>query len=361
MSGSSLDGLDLALCRFEFNGSKEVVQWEYLEGATKAFPAKLKQALREASQATPAKIMQLDAQLGRFFGEAASGFLKACGVKPDLIASHGHTLLHEPEAGYSLQIGSGAQIAEVTGLPVIDRFRDRDIAAGGQGAPLAPTADLFLFPEFDAWLNLGGIANLSLRILSGGIKACDVTGANQPLNALAAENGHDFDPEGRLAASGRLIPDLFEKLNRQAYFDKAAPKSLANYWVVQCLSQPASEYRASVEDRLHTVCRHIARQIADTFEREREVFPAAQMLVTGGGARNLFLVQCIQEALDGSETIKLIIPEEQIIDHKEAILMALLGTLRSRGQVNCFKSATGARRDTVGGQIHFGSSFNRVS
>jgi anhydro-N-acetylmuramic acid kinase len=344
MSGSSLDGLDLALCTFT-HGNDQDWHWEILEAGTRPFSAAWAERLAEASRLPAAELAELHVRFGHYLGEAARAFLdaKKAAYIPDVLASHGHTVFYAPERGYSLQIGHGAYLAESAGLPVICDFRSSDMAAGGQGAPLAPVADMLLFPAYAAYLNLGGIVNVSFP-RAGGWLGFDVTACNQLLNALAAEADMPYDEAGRLAASGKLVPELLDQLNAPPFFGQSPPKSLSNNWVRAKLLQPALAFPAAAADKLHTACRHVAVQL----ERALSGL-SGRLLVTGGGAHNDFLLACLAEALPALLVEK---PETPVIDFKEALLMAFMGVLFLEGAPNTLREVTGARRRVVAGAYH---------
>ncbi len=358
MSGSSLDGLDIALCRFE--AVREVdsfflKDWELLKAETLPFSAEWQEILKKAPSGTARELIEAHVGFGRYMGELALQFFNKNNLKPGragLIASHGHTVFHEPANGYTLQIGDGAALSAVTGCTVVCDFRSSDVALGGQGAPLAPMADKMLFPGYDFFLNIGGIANLACNTGRSYI-AFDLTGANQALNALAKLVGRDYDEDGSLAASGHLDEELFSKLNALPYLNEAYPKSLSNQWVQKNMTQLCLSWPGSVPDRLHSLCRHIAFQVKNSLqqiiEREHFIKEKYRMLATGGGAFNSFLMQCIAAE---NPMLEIIIPEPEVVSFKEACLMALLGMLRMEGAPNCMASVSGASRDAIGGAVY---------
>ncbi len=359
MSGSSLDGLDLAFCRFVISAeaSRPVREWELLWGKTHPFSPAWQRRLRSLPGSSGLALIEHHAGFGRYLAECIKPDLDKCEPAPDLIASHGHTLFHHPEAGFTFQLGDGAALAAGTGYPVISDFRSQDVALGGQGAPLAPLADLHLFPGYDFYLNLGGIANISAPLPDGRMVAFDIGGANQVLNALVEPLDMPYDDGGRLAAKGKLEPGLMRQLDALPYFKAAYPKSLGNDWVREKLVEPYLAAKAPVEDKLHTACRQLAGQTAKAIRsiRHREALPptAARMLVTGGGAFNRFLLSCMEKACrDAGLSISLVLPGPNLISFKEAALMALMGALRAAGLPNCLASVTGARRDACGGALH---------
>lgn len=355
MSGSSLDGLDIAACTFQMDGDK-VADWALLHGETQPFPDIWQERLRRLPQSDARSLALAHSELGHWMGQRTSDFIHQHGIRPDLVASHGHTIFHFPAERFTTQIGDGAAIAAACGCPVVCDFRTSDLALGGQGAPLAPLADRLLFSDYDVLLNIGGIANITCN-LDGRYVACDVGGANQILNALAQTLGLPYDDGGQLAASGQHIPALAEVMDALPYFSWPPPKSLGNDWVQEHQTQAYLNWPASPEDRLHTACRQLARQTALAVQR---IFltaafsrPAYRILATGGGAYNTFLTRCIVEecnALMGGFTLEL--PDAGIVNYKEAVLMALMGVLRIMELPNCIASATGATRDAIGGAVY---------
>jgi len=360
MSGSSLDGLDIACCRFLADPGRqgsEIESWSLLAAETVPFDEQWRQRLASLPEGSARELALAHAQFGRYLGTLVSGFLEKNNIEPDFIASHGHTIFHYPEEGMSLQIGDGAAIAAVTAYPTIDNFRMQDVALGGQGAPLAPIADKLLFPEYDFLLNLGGIANMTCKGPNRYI-AFDNIGANQVLNALAGQRGLPYDDGGRLAASGRLVPGLLEKMEQLDFFKKPYPKSLGNDWVREAMVVPYLDYGAPLEDKLHTACMQAARQIAADLGQvlEREGMPAAhyRMMVSGGGAFNAFLMQCIREECAKICSLSVEAPDPETAAFKEAALMALMGVLRIANIPNCLPSVTNAARAAIGGAVHQG-------
>lgn len=359
MSGSSLDGLDLAFCSFTISNDEsgpQVVDWQISRAATVPYPDEWIGRLRNAPTLSGRELCALHTAYGHYLGNVVRGFLSRHELSPDLIASHGHTVFHEPSQRYTLQIGDGAAISALTGLTTICDFRDQDVAAGGQGAPLAPLADQMLLSDYALCLNLGGIANLSIRT-DKGYFAFDTGGANQILNALVQPLGLKYDDKGELARQGKKVSALGRQQDALPYFDQPYPKSLSNDWVQRQQVEVFVNHPAAIPDKLHTACRHIARQIAKAVEQvgQHAVISGARMVVTGGGAYNDFLIDCIKEELPN---IAVIIPEAQLIEYKEAALMALMGCLRLLSLPNCISSVTGAAYDVCGGAVHEGKTSN---
>lgn len=355
MSGSSLDGLDIAYCKFDYkiyNEQLHIDQWELVQADSANIPDELKYQLSNASKLGLIDIQILDILLGQFMGNEIFQFIDKHQItKIDFIASHGHTIVHKPDKGISLQIGDGKSIANITQLPVINQFRNQDIAQGGQGAPVAPIADKFLFNGFDLYLNLGGIANIAY-VKNNQWYAYDIAGANQLLNALSNQIQLAYDDKGQEARSGQKIDALFNQLNSHAYLDQKPPKSLDNQFVFQEFTKLALDYQASIADKLSTVCHHIAYQISIAIQNAQLEKDHLSMICTGGGTFNDFLIELIKDYCEKNQELALHIPKEEIIIFKEAALMALMGLLHSEQIPNVMASVTGANQDTINGELH---------
>jgi anhydro-N-acetylmuramic acid kinase len=352
MSGSSLDGLDLAFCEFSINNDQ--LDWNFLIGETLPFSEMWQARLAHLPVQNAQVYAKSHIYLGYYFGELCNTFLKKHKVQPDFIASHGHTIFHDPERRYSAQIGDGAAIAATTGIQTIDNFRTQDIALNGQGAPIAPIADRYLLKGYDFYLNLGGIVNISCNANNQFI-AFDISGANQVLNRLANELGLPYDAGGQVAASGKLIQDLFAKSNDLEYLNTTYPKSLSNQWVQESLVPMFVDHEGSIPDKLCSMVHHIGFQIQQSIhqivKKEKLSQNAFNMIATGGGAHNSFLMKIIS---DYNPNINIEIPDRNIIEFKEAIMIALMGVLRLEGIPNTIHTVTGAARDTISGAIHAG-------
>ncbi len=352
MSGSSLDGLDIAYVQLEeVRGT-----WSYQVHHADCIPytAAWINDLRTAADKPVADFLQLHTAYGHFIGQQVNAFIEKYGLahKIHFIASHGHTVYHNPTARTTFQIGDGAAIAAETGFSVISDLRAIDVALGGQGAPIVPVGDKLLFAGYDYLLNIGGIANLTVRN-GDEMLAFDVCPANQALNLLAQEAGNVYDKDGITAASGKVLPDVLEALDQHPYYNIPAPKSLSNEAAVAMTMQPLADAAYALPDRMNTVVRHIAAQIKAAVKKYPLPKDHAQMLITGGGALNLFLTQCIRAALS-EDGVTVVIPDEETIQYKEAVVMALFGALRWREEVNVYSNVTGALRDSVGGALWIG-------
>lgn len=340
MSGTSLDGLDLALCRFTEN---ESLHFELIEAQTIPYNTQWKEKLSRAMELSGDQLMQLNAELGIWMGKEAALFLGDNPHRCALIGSHGHTVFHRPDLSYSTQIGSGAHIAAESGLPVVCDFRSGDVAYGGQGAPLVPVGDELLFSQYDMCLNLGGIANISAK--SGNKRiAFDICPANMALNQIARREGKEYDPSGEMASQGKPDLLLLEQLNALEFYSSHPPKSLGREWFEQHFFPLVSSSPLSSKDLLATLCEHIATQISNEANR----LGGQSMLITGGGAHNAFLVNSISKKCRA----QLILPPAKIIDFKEAILFAFLAWLRMHERPNSLSSVTGALKNCSGGAVY---------
>ena len=338
MSGSSLDGLDLALVKFIEEG--EHYDFQILAAETLPYPDFWKVQLAEAFHKRPEDLLQLDKDYGKYLGEQVMTFAKNHDASPDFVASHGHTIFHRPEEHYTLQIGDGQELAKACGFTIINDFRSEDVSKGGQGAPLVPIGDKLLFNDYEICLNIGGIANVSYDE-DGKRIACDLCIANQALNFLAQMKGLDYDRDGELARSGEVDMDLLKRLNRHPFYGQMPPKSLGREFFEE--NQKNLLKDLPIEDLLATFTEHIALQIALGISH----LSKGKVLVTGGGARNKFLLERLQARISH----KVVIPGKQIIDYKEALVFAFLGLLRLNGKTNVLASVTGAESDSCSGLI----------
>jgi anhydro-N-acetylmuramic acid kinase len=355
MSGSSLDGLDMVFVTLDETRG----QWKFdiVEAECIAYTPQMASDLRTANKMSVPDFLKLNTAYGRYIGEQVNAFIDRHSIhhKVHFIASHGHTVFHDPANHTSTQIGDGASIAAITGLPVITDLRNMDVALGGQGAPIVPIGERLLFSNFDYWLNIGGIANMTARDGDNYI-AFDICPANQVMNTLAQREGKEFDYEGFIAMKGNLLNDALAKVNANDYYTKPAPKSLSNELAME-IAAPLLDASQTTPDLLRTTVAHIAEQIANAVKRYPHNKETAQMLATGGGSLNNFLAESIREAL-APFNVNFVVPYEQVANYKEALVMALIGTLRWREETNTLASVTGASRDSVGGAIWMGQSYS---
>ncbi|MGN0033887.1 MAG: anhydro-N-acetylmuramic acid kinase [Candidatus Limimorpha sp.] len=351
MSGSSLDGIDIIDADFWNDGA-----WNYkiIAKETIEYSDHWKRTLSDAFYLSKEQLEDLDIQYGRLLGRTISDFIRRNGLKPELIASHGHTVFHKPEERYTLQIGDGQAIADECGVTVINDFRTEDVLKGGQGAPLVPIGDKLLFHSYPICLNIGGIANVSYDIDNERI-AYDICIANQALNYLAnlSDDRLSYDKDGEIARSGKIDKNLLDKLNSLGYYYKNPPKSLGREYFEEDILPLFKMEALSVNDIMATFVEHIAIQIGESVN----ACDTATMIITGGGAKNSYLVERIKH----NTKHQVFIPAIDIIDYKEALVFAFLGLLRKYGEINVLKSVTGASSDSSSGKIHYFSSSIRHS
>jgi len=343
MSGTSLDGVDLACCTFQKN--EKGWQYEITFAETVKYPAAWKKKLTEAHSLSAESVLILDVEYGKYLGEISKGFISKNKIRSvDFISSHGHTLFHQPKKGLTFQIGNGMSIHAVTNLPVIYNFRNLDVILGGEGAPLVPAGDAFLFSEYDVCLNLGGIANLSVEV-KGKRVAYDICFCNMGLNYLMADVKKDFDAGGARAASGEIDQKMLTALNSvNASLRKDRP-SLGREIFEKKILPILTRSKSPLQDKLRTLVESAAIEIAFAVSAKKN----PSVLCTGGGVFNSFLMSRLLDHCGDNAT--LIMPEDDVIKFKEAIVFAFLGVLRVRDEVNCLKSVTHASRDNSGGAL----------
>lgn len=342
MSGTSLDGLDLALCEFEVYG----LGYRYKIKAAKTLDYSViwKKRLADVKKATAEEYFALHATYGKFIADEVTLFMKASGVTPDAIASHGHTVFHQPERGFSTQIGCGATIAAITGVTTVCDFRSLDVAHGGQGAPLVPIGDQLLFGEYQACLNIGGVANVSFNDQSGKRVAYDVCVANMLLNYLAEKMNLDYDKGGEIARSGKIDTTLLSFLEELNYYKQKGAKSMGREWFEKEIKSKIDKSKLKIADLLSTCTEHIATRIGAEFSENN----LKKVLITGGGAFNNFLMERLRVHTNG----EIVLPRDEVIHFKEALIFAFLGYLRLQGKINSLSSVTGARENSVGGAVY---------
>ena len=340
MSGTSLDGLDICHAAFE---KDENGKWnfEILNALTFPYSEEWEKKLRNATKISAEALFELNSEYGYYLGEKVLEFIKRFQLKDiDLIASHGHTVFHQPEKKFTVQIGDGRAIKILTGIPVVYDFRSQDVLMGGNGAPLVPIGDELLFSEFDACLNIGGFSNISFNANLRRV-AFDICPVNVVLNKFAQKLGKNFDENGDLARIGKVNFKLLNKLNSLDFYQKSSPKSLGIEWVSEHIF-PLFEKENTV-DALATFTEHAAVQIAHIFEKSA----LKTVLFSGGGTYNRFVVERIQH----HSKAEIIIPSAKIINFKEALIFAFMGVLRIKNEINTLSSATGSSADHSSGLI----------
>lgn len=340
MSGTSLDGLDICHASFQ---KDDLGKWQFKILHTSTFPyAEVwENRLRNATQLSAEELYELNSDYGFYLGEKANEFIEEYSLKNiDLIASHGHTVFHQPQKKFTVQIGDGRAIKLLTKLPVVYDFRSQDVLMGGNGAPLVPIGDELLFSEYDACLNIGGFSNISFKE-NGHRIAFDICPVNIVLNHFAKKVGKDFDENGNLARTGKVDHALLSKLNSLPFYQEKPPKSLGMEWVAENIL-PHLENENSI-DVLATFTEHAAIQVAEVLNRN-----AIQKIVfTGGGTYNTYFLERIKTK---TET-QIIVPEEEIINFKEALIFAFMGVLRVNNEINILSSATGSSENHCSGIV----------
>jgi anhydro-N-acetylmuramic acid kinase len=341
MSGTSLDGVDIAIC--SFREKKEGWNYDILFTRTYPYDKEWKSKLKCAYNIGGRELMGLDRIYGDYLAVVINSAVTEYGTIPDLIASHGHTIFHSPENRMTCQIGHGGNISAGTRLPVVCDFRSTDVSLGGQGAPLVPIGDKLLFSEFNSCLNLGGFANISFDI-NGQRRAFDISPVNIVLNELAGQLGFEYDDEGSNGQKGVENEIILEQLNSLEFYHRELPKSLGYEWYEINFLPLLSATNISIYDKLATVYKHISEQISKVLNH----YELKDVLVTGGGTHNKYLIDLVSSLAKA----KLIIPDLKVIDYKEAIIFAFLGLLRFQNRINILASVTGAERDSIGGAIY---------
>ena len=354
MSGSSLDGLDMAFVELEESGGK----WSYeIKAANcKPYSNEWLDKLQKATSLSAYEYLLLHAAYGKYIGGATNEFIDENELhhKVQLIASHGHTTFHAPGLGMTGQLGDGAAIAATTQINVVNDLRAMDVAFGGQGAPIVPVGEKLLLSDYALCLNVGGIANLSFKSDAGYI-AFDVCAANRVMNMLAQLEGKEYDEGGAIAASGKVDTALLTKLNALNYYAKPYPKSLANSFGTDEVFPVVQSTSLSTADKLRTYAEHVVVQIRNSVEAisEKSKIENRKLLVTGGGAFNTFLITRLKELLYDMN-IEVIVPDAMLVNYKEALVMALIGVLRWREEYNVLHTVTGAKRSSIGGAVWIG-------
>ncbi len=341
MSGTSLDGLDVAWCFFLYKNDRWL--FEIKQAVTIDYPEELKAKLAQAHLLSGVDLSKLDVDLGVYFGRAVNEFIRINEITDcDFIASHGHTVFHQPNDGYTLQIGNPVYLMSTTCHKVIADFRSLDVALGGQGAPLVPIGDMLLFSNYQACLNLGGFANVSLEN-SGKRIAWDVCPVNFVMNRYAYFEGKPYDKDGELAQQGSIFLPLFKRLEKMPFFVQDFPKSLGREWVEKNVFPLIDAAKLSPQDVLATYSEHVAQRITHDLQKIK-----GDVLVTGGGTYNSFLFSRMQELT----SCNLVKPNPMLVDFKEALIFAFLGVLKSRNEINVLASVTGARQGSCAGVVY---------
>jgi anhydro-N-acetylmuramic acid kinase len=342
MSGSSMDGLDIALCKFTSKEGK--YSYEIKQAKTFQFDEKLGGELKNAFRFSALELLKLDRDLGLFFAESIETFLKTVDKAdyPKIIANSGHTVYHQPEEGITVQIGDSTQIVAKNNIDVLADFRSLDVALGGHGAPLVPIGDKLLFAEYDVCINFGGICNLSYQKDDHRL-AFDICPFNLALNYFAHRLGKSFDKGGEMARTGKVNEGLLQTLNDLPFYQKIGPKSLGREWIEDKFLPLFNSYWDTPPNYLRTLVEHLAIQIAQKLPGE-----TGRCLLTGGGSWNTFFIERLSHYAKGWE---IVIPEKELVDFKEATIFAFLAYLYSKGEKNVLHRVTGSSRSHTAGVL----------
>jgi anhydro-N-acetylmuramic acid kinase len=344
MSGTSLDGIDLAHIFLGFSNGK----WHYeiKETATVPYTEEWIGLLKKAVNYSQSELTIVNKDYTLLLSAVINNFISDNAINGlDAVCSHGHTILHQPQNGFTLQIGNLPEIARNTGQTVVCDFRVQDVELGGQGAPLVPIGDRLLFAGYDCCLNLGGFSNISFEDNNNQRIAFDISPVNTVLNFYSNQLGLEYDGGGKIAASGNCSQALLNGLNALEFYSLPHPKSLGFEYVKDIVLPLIEKHSLSIEDKLCTFTHHISEQLAVVINKTG----ARNVLATGGGAYNTFLIKLLEEKLPKTS---IVVPEDKTIQFKEALVFALLGVLKLRGEVNTLASVTGAIHDHSSGKIY---------
>lgn len=345
MSGTSLDGIDIAYVEFKETRGKWSFDLKAYDSISYSYDWQMR--LADLMKASALSFVKTNIEYGKYTGNLIRGFINKHNLKTDIIGVHGHTVFHQPKQGYTSQIGDGATIAALTQQLVACDFRSMDVAKGGQGAPLVPIGDHLLFSEYDACINIGGFANISFQ-KDEKLIAYDIGPANIVLNSITRQLGYEYDDKGLIARRGKLDSKLLEKLNALPYYLLSAPKSLGKEWVDENFIPLLSD-KIDHADMLNTLVEHISSKISDELSAIN-----GKVLITGGGAFNVFLMEKIRE----KTSLEIVVPNKEIIEMKEAIIFAFLGVLRMLNLPNTSSQVTGAISASISGALYDGRCIN---
>jgi len=347
MSGTSLDGLDIAAV--EFTNTNDSWQYKLKVAETVSYPKPLLNRLKIAVELSIEEHQMLDIDFGQFIGEAVNDFKTKHLIDIDFVCSHGHTSHHKPHQGVTQQLGDAKAIYQKCKIPVINNFRALDVSLGGQGAPLVPIGDELLFAEYDFCLNLGGISNISYVNEAQRI-AFDIGMANMPLNYLAGKFQKEYDKDGEIALAGEVNKALLALLNELDYYGQSPPKSLGIEWFQSHFRPILDAFDCSLEDKMSTVIEHKSYQISKVISEICKTNSTPKVLITGGGIKNpAFKARLIKYL---KKCAAVVIPDQELVDYKEALIFAFMGVLRFRGEQNVLASVTGASRNSSSGDMY---------
>ena len=340
MSGTSLDGIDLAYLAFT---REEHWEASILKAETIPYSQKWVEALKTSAELSRTDIAALDEKYTDYLAEIIQQFIQKNKIeKLDAVCSHGHTVLHQPEEGFTIQIGNLPKLATLLQKKVVCDFRVQDVELGGQGAPLVPIGDRLLFSDYDYCLNLGGFANISTEIESNRI-AYDICPVNTVLNEYASRLGFAFDRDGAIARNAEVNQDLLEQLNSLSFYQQKPPKSLGIEWVNSVIFPILEKSESTSEEIIATFTEHVAVQLSENIQHHS----SQKVLVTGGGAFNTYLIELLQQKTKA----QIILPQKNLIEFKEALIFGFLGVLRLENEINVLASVTGASKNHSSGKI----------
>ena len=346
MSGSSLDGLDIAICRFAINLNGDL-DFHIIEAVTIPYQPKWKESLTTCMNLSVKEYFTFSTNYSRYIASLVNEYINRFDKVTNLIATHGHTIDHRPSDGVSIQLCDPGILSAMTRIDCIADFRIQDITLGGQGAPIIPIAEKLLWSDINGFINLGGIANISIHSEEG-IIAWDSVPCNQVLNHLSVILGEEYDKGGNFAKQGSMNHKLYTAWSQFGYFDHSIPKSLDNNWIRDEYIPLIKHLRVKPHDALHTACHFIADKITEDIVSYADSIPN-KIMITGGGTHNEYLRSCISDKLK-QRGVELVIPSKMIIDYKEAVMTALMGYLFVNDQYNTIPSATGASRPSIAGK-----------
>lgn len=343
MSGTSLDGVDLVFAEFQYLNHRW--KWNIIACDCLEYTEEWRNQLSQAHKLNAEDLSKLNTDYAKLLGDMTHAFISKFKLeKIDAIASHGHTVFHQPANGFTLQIGSGAHLQAQLNLKVISDFRSQDIALGGQGTPLVPIGDQLLFSEYDACVNLGGFANISFDNEAQQRIAFDICPVNYILNHLCQKLGKNYDADGEIARNSRIDEVLFHHLNQIEFYHQKSPKSLGREWVENEIFPWLENTNVAIENQISTITHHAAFQISNILNQHA----FKKVLFSGGGTKNQFLMRLIQDQTE----VEIHKADDIIIDFKEALIFAFLGCLKLRNEINVLSSVTGAKRDSSSGIIY---------
>lgn len=341
MSGTSLDGVDLVYAKFFLN---DTWRFEIVYAETVEYHADWYETLKGLVNKSIEELKVVDTNYTEYLAKVINDFIIKYQIKNiDAICSHGHTALHQPENKLTYQIGNKPLLAELLKETVVCDFRVQDVKLGGQGAPLVPIGDELLFSEFDFCLNLGGFANISMDLNDERV-AYDICPVNIVLNHYVEKLGFSYDDEGKIASKGNINTELLIQLNALDFYKEIHPKSLGLEWVNNNIFPLIDTFQLEIQDVLKTFVEHIAIQITLKINKEHR----GALLITGGGVYNIYLINRIE----AHSNQKIIVPNKEVVEFKEALIFGFLGVLKLRNESNCLKSVTGASKNHSSGEIY---------